>query len=56
MIFTYFYKNWLIIDREIDEKQALMVSCGLRHNVSYMSRCVCETHGEESTLRGGLCG
>ena len=28
MIFTKFHENWLIIDGEINEKHALLVSCG----------------------------
>ena len=31
MIFSKFHENWLIIDREINEKHALLVSCGLRY-------------------------
>ena len=33
MIFTKFHENRLIID-EINEKHALLVSCGLRYTVS----------------------
>ena len=33
MIFTKFHENRLTIDGEINEKHALLVSCGLRYSI-----------------------
>ena len=38
MIFTKFHENQLITDGEINEKHALLVSCGLRYIVSHHFR------------------
>ena len=50
MILTKFHENRLIIDGEINEKHALLVSCGLRY-ISIFILLVQESTLESDILR-----